>query len=306
MVTKRIIVSMATIPSRKERLLENLPAILNQSYYFDKLIINITDNLSDDDYEFYDSLTKKDDRISINRAEAKWRSCNKLLPTIKSHPEDVIITIDDDIYYPKHCFKYLVEQYEKTPNCVIAHEINPLLLDEGTGYISFYNGRDIKLMQKEWGKYLSGCALFPPHIFDGTDLFDYDKMMKCTNAVNDELWFWINSTLNGIMVVGLNYVSSFALDVITPWEKEEFRLANFNNSNEKLNSYMKVINEMYGERLLKQINNRPAIFTLDKDNVYSFMLIFKLVKKYYGNHWQIVTKDLTKGWLVELKERIKE
>ena len=83
----------------------------------------------------------------------------------------------------------LVKQYEKTPDCIVVHEINPLDLKDGL--INYHNTYDAKLGQKEWGKYLSNCALFPPKIFDGSDLFDYNKMMYCTNGNHDELWFWI-------------------------------------------------------------------------------------------------------------------
>ena len=126
---KKIIISMTTIPCRKKRLEENLPSILNQSYKFNKLVINIDDNLTKEDYLFYNSLKKLDKRIKINKADAKWRSCNKLLPTLKLYPEDIIITIDDDIYYPVDSIKYLVEEYKKNPECIIAHEINPIYTD---------------------------------------------------------------------------------------------------------------------------------------------------------------------------------
>ena len=202
---------MTTIPSRKERLEENISSILNQTAFFDTLVINIDDNLSNEDYEWYYDFAKTSDKIMINRANAMWRSCNKLLPTLLLFPDDVIITVDDDVYYPADCFKYLLEQHSKTPNYIVSHEVNPIIIENN--FITYLNGFDVKVNQYQWGKYLSNCCLFPPHVFDNTDLMDYNKMMTCTNGTHDELWFWVNSTLNNVKCVGLNYIRTFAYDV---------------------------------------------------------------------------------------------
>lgn len=300
---KKVIVSMTTIPGRKDRLEQNLDAILNQSYLFDTLVINVDDNLTDEDYAYYDELSKIDSRIVINKADAKWRSCNKLLPTIKLYPDDVIITVDDDIYYPVNCFKYLVEQYEKTPDCVIAHEVNPISVDKDN-FITFHNAYDVKLMQRQFGKYLSNCCLFPPHIFDGTDLYDYDKMMHCTNGTHDELWFWVNSLSNGVMTVGLNYVYSFALETKRPYTVGEYQLTNFNNTQEKINDYMVKINKMYGEKMLKTINSNEVVFTINKDNIYAFIALYKQIRSIYPQGFKIVFDDLTKNWRAFLTDFI--
>lgn len=298
---KKVIVSMTTIPVRKVRLIENLPSLLGQSYYFDKLVINVDDNLSEDDYKFYHTLTEIDSRIEINKSESKWRSCNKLLPTIKMYPEDIIITVDDDIYYPVHCVKYLVEQYMITPDCVIAHEVNPIEIDEN-GFITYKNMTDIKLKQVQWGKYLSNCCLFPPHIFDGSDVFDYDKMMSCTHGTHDELWFWVNSLLNGVQTVGLNYVLSFEAENIRQWGENEYKLTDFNNTDKKIYEYMKTINEMYGKKMLENIKSKPTVFFLDKDNVQTFIYSLKYLKMIYQYGILIDFGDLTKNWIKEVKE----
>lgn len=301
---QKIIISMTTIPQRIERLKTNIQSILNQSQKFDKLIINIDDNLSKNDYEFYKYLKTIDKRIIINKCEHKWRSCNKLLPTLKKYPNDIIITVDDDVYYPEHCFKYLIEQYNKTPDCIIAHEINPLLINKDFNYIDFINEYDIKLMQKEWGKYLSNCCLFPPHVFDNTDLYDYDKMMKCTNGTHDELWFWVNSTLNGVMCVGLNYVFSFAPEIIKPYEEDEYALNKINSVQETINGYMKNINEMYGDRLIEQIKNKKIHFTIDKDNIYSFFFLLPYIKIVYWYGYDINCQTLTNAWTDKLHKAV--
>ena len=305
-IDEKIILSMTTIPKRKDRLTDNLPAILNQSYKFDKLIINIDDNLSDDDYDFYNALKKIDDRIEINKAEAKWRSCNKLLPTLKKYPDDVIITVDDDIYYPKDTIKKLVEKWKEEPDCIIAHEINPIAISSDNKYVTYLNAFDIMLMQKEFGKYFSNCCLFPPHVFDGTDLYDYDKMMECTNGTHDELWFWVQSTINGVYCIGLDYVRSFAPEMLKQYEEGEYQLTNINNSNEKIKEYMDKINGLYGEKLLETIFTKRTKFFVDNDNVQLFIAKLPSILRLYDYGFSIVVGDITKAWDNELMKTLRK
>lgn len=297
-----VIVSMTTIPKRKKRLLDNLPYLLKQSYKFDKLIINVDDNLSDEDYMFYEKLKELDSRIEINKAEAKWRSCNKLLPTMKKYPHDIIITLDDDIAYPKDSVKYLVEEHEKHKGCVIAHEVNPIIVKNNN--VTYVNGYDVKLHQVEWGKYLSNCALFPPYSFDD-DVYDYDKMMQCTNGTHDELWFWVQTTIHGVQCIGLNYVRSMAPEMLEEYQEGEYNLSTFNNTQTKIDEYMKKINDMYGKRLIDNINKKPIIFTVTKDNLYSYLLLLHYIMKLYPIGTRFVLRDLTKSWKTKFLETFK-
>jgi hypothetical protein len=300
-----IIVSMTTIPKRKERLTDNLPSILKQSYQFDKLVINIDDNLSEDDYQWYENLKEEDSRIEINKCESKWRSCNKLLPTIKKYPEDIVITVDDDIYYPVDTIKLLVEVYENNKDCIITHEINPINFNRDMTYVSYENAYDVMLLQREWGKYFSNCCLFPPHVFDGSDLFDYDKMMECTNGTHDELWFWVQSTINGVQCIGLNYVRSFAPEMLKQYEEGEYQLTTFNNTAEKIEGYMKKINEMYGERLIKNITSKNVTFKVTKDNIYAFFFLLPYIRQIYWYGFDLNIESLTTDWRNKLLDVIK-
>jgi hypothetical protein len=159
-------------------------------------------------------------------------------------------------------------------------------------------------MQKSWSKYLSGCCLFPPHVFDGSNVFDWDKMMEVTNGTHDELWFWINSTLNGVRVIGLNYIWTFEFDVITKWKDDEFKLSNININEGKAEVYLEKINEIYGKELLKMLRSQKAEFTIHKDNALAFISNLNMVNKYYSSKtsygYSVKAVDLTKGWSVIL------
>lgn len=292
-MNKKVIVSMTTIPCRQKRLAENVESLLTQSYNFNVLLINIDDNLSDEEYQWYEDFAKQDYRIVINKSEAKWRSCNKLLPALTMYPDDIIITVDDDIYYPKDSLKELIKIYVNNPDCIIVHEINPLDLRDDK--INYFNAYDIKMGQKEWGKYLSNCALFPPKVFEGTDLFDYDKMMYCTDGNHDELWFWVNSTLNNIKVIASPYIRTFNPDVRSEWQEDEYRLCKINDDS-MMKVYADRITELYGKRLLHNITNNKTEFILTTDNVQHFCATYQTIKSIFYYGFTVDMSRLTNAW----------
>lgn len=153
-----------------------------------------------------------DPRVEVKLRDGRWRSANKLVWTYKDGPDAVIVCFDDDKAYPDECLEQLLEAWRRDPDCIIAQEVNPAAV-VSEGRIEYLNAVDVKLGQKEFGKYLSNACLFPPRCFS-EDLYDYDSFRYVTNGMHDELWFWIASTLNGTRCVGLDYTFSYEADGI--------------------------------------------------------------------------------------------
>lgn len=279
---EKIILSMTTIPSRKSRLEENIESLLNQTYKFDKLVINIDDNFSQEDINWYKKFAKKDNRIEIGFGETKWRSCNKLLPTLKKYHEDIIITIDDDIYYPNETIERLINKHNSFNNCIIAHEVNPIYVDKEHKTVIYLNDFDIMLEQISYCKYLSNCALFPPHSFDNTDLYNYEKMIYCTQGNHDELWFWINSTLNKTKVIGLDYVYSFGPETKNPYKDNEYQLTKLNENPQTIYNYNKLLNEVYGKQIYDIVTAEPVVFFVTTQNSQLFIALMPQIVRLYN------------------------
>lgn len=301
----KYVVSMTTIPSRKKRIKDNIESILGQSCQeFYKYCINIDDNLSEEDYAFYESLKELDERIEVNICDRKWRSCNKLLPTLKKYPDDVIITVDDDFLYPKDSIKYLIEKHNEKPDCIITHEINPIIVKDGK-FEMYVNSIDLKLGQIEYGKYLSNCCLFPPHIFDGTDLFDYEKMMQATNGTHDELWFWVNSTIKGVRVIGLNYVHDFGINMIKDSHSDGYQLCDINGNESNVYEYNNRIKRMYGDRLNEVLCKEKIEFVLTNENIYNFFYNFWIIREFYITNFILNVDNLEASYVHELSNFLK-
>lgn len=278
------VVSLATYSGRLPRLEKTLPYILNQTLPYDILLINVQDDMSDEEFSKFESLSKHDSRIIVKKRPAKWRSFNKFIHAYKEYKDHTIITVDDDICYPKHMISTLFDTHIRHPNTIIAHELNPIDIDCSSGKIINRMAADIKLRQKCFNKYLTGCCLFPPNIFDDCidDLSDFDEFMKITNATHDELWLWIHSTIKGIPVIGLDYTWTFDLDGAIP--SDEKSLCRINGNPMNVAEYDKRINESkYGKMLYNIVNETPVVFTVSNTNLLAITGNMSAINRIYQN-----------------------
>ena len=122
-------------------------------------------------------------------------------------------------------------------------------------------------MQREFGKYLTHSCLFPPHVFEGTEVFDFDKMMKLTNGTHDELWFWEQTTLKGVQVIGLDYTMSYGIDSTIQHQEGEYTLTDTNKIQTNIDEYNRKFNEEYGYRIGRILSAKPIEFFVTRENL---------------------------------------
>lgn len=258
-------------------------SILGQTFYHkvDIFYINIDDNLTDEDYIEYNKIATIDDKIKINIAEAKWRSANKLLPVYRLHHNDVIVCFDDDKMYPSDCLKQLCDKWIDNQDCIIAQEINPAIYDGNQ--IFYVNQIDVKLGQREFGKYLSNACLFCPNCFPD-EIYNFDNFMYITNGMHDELWFWIMSTINGVQCIGLDNTFSYGSDDGVTFDHDESALTHVNADIRNINGYNQRLNEKYGKDLLNNIANKPIEFCLNPIGIMVFVGHLKWIISLYGRY----------------------
>ena len=124
------------------------------------------------------------------------KSYKKLIPTLKKYPNQIIITIDDDIMYPIDFIEKLLNYYKKNPRRIYYY----------TGHCIQFNKEKIlpykKWMNKESKNLLLnfpigvGGVLYPPNCFY-SDILDEKKFMRfCPKG--DDIWFKVMSLLNNI------------------------------------------------------------------------------------------------------------
>ena len=123
----------------------------------------------------------------------------KLLPAMQRYPEDVIITVDDDIYYDETLlFDLLTEYHLHAPNCVICRDA--LVVGVRGGEVLPYAQWNEANPSDELPILPLGVSgvLYAPHIFS-KEVFNKDVFLSlCSHA--DDVWFMVQEQLDEISV----------------------------------------------------------------------------------------------------------
>ncbi len=195
---KRKVPLIVSLTSYKERF-DDLPlvlySLLKQSVKPDRIILWLSDEYNDL-FELPYAIT----RFIKNGLEIKFvkdiKSYTKIIYALKKFPDSIIITADDDIYYPKTWLEKLYYSYIKYPEDIQVHRAHRV-----------YFNKDQILPYEKWGKHVDeesarydnfltgvGGVLYPPGCFT-KEVFREDLFLKCSpNA--DDIWLWIMALLS--------------------------------------------------------------------------------------------------------------
>lgn len=193
----RIIVSLTTYGTRIFDVPLVIQSLFEQTQKADKIILW----LSEDEFSqkkiptLLDNMCKRG--LEIRFCE-ELRSYKKLLPTLRQYPDDVIITVDDDILYPYDLIEYLYKTYLAYPEDVIFNYGNKISFKEDKVLLEYddwsYVGNDGISSDFYFGIGVGGI-LYPPSTFND-EVFDYDKI-KALAPYADDIWFKMMAAKNG-------------------------------------------------------------------------------------------------------------
>ena len=254
---EKFIVSLTSFPERMHDIHYCLYSLLNQNFKPDKLLLWLAEEEFPNKEE---DIPKEVLNLKKNGLTIKWcnnlKSYKKLIPALKEYPNDIIITADDDIYYPKNWLKDLYEEHLEYPDCIISKRCRKIKIDYGE--IQSYN--EWKLFNKKTSpSYLNfstngGGSLFPPNSLNKS-ILEEDLFKKlCPSA--DDIWIWSMAILNKTKIKGskrpipnLKYINIARelglLNHKTLWEtnKKGANDIQFNNIITHYPEILKIINE---------------------------------------------------------------
>lgn len=244
---EEVIVSLTSFPARFDKLHLVIESILRQSMKPDKIILYLDDDVGVDIEELPDTVKNlREYGLTIEKRGGYIKPHKKYYYAIKEHPESIIITVDDDILYPKNLIEELFAVHRKFPNCVVATRSHRILFDKD-GTIKKYNDWEwmCELVEKPSMQLMAtGCGgvLYPVHCMD-EKLLDMSLIQKLSpNA--DDLWLKVMQVLKHTPVVNCNQSVRKQRVVVDGSQEESLNSSNVHQNRNDI--YMNNLMEYFG------------------------------------------------------------
>lgn len=196
---KDIIISLTTYPPRIKTVEQTIKTLLNQTCEYKKILLILKNNdFPNREKDLPDNLRKlAGDKFEFLWVSEDLRSYSKLIPTLHEYPEDIIVTVDDDMLYEKDWLEKLYKAYTKNPAMIHAHRAHRITF-ENKKTIKPYKKWDLNIqnVKPSFNNFLTGCGgvLYPPHVLY-KDIFNKDLFEKLAPTA-DDIWFWAMAVLN--------------------------------------------------------------------------------------------------------------
>lgn len=190
-----IIISLTSIPSRLNVLPVVIRGLMSQTVDPKKIILWLNKGL---DGTIPSSLLNLQNELFEIRFSELDCPHLKLVETLESFPNDIIITCDDDSIYDFKLVENLYKEHLKSPKAIVANvtrEVTPNI-DKG-GYVTYSKwkyGTFSKSVNSHIFPLGVGGVLYPPKSFHPS-ILDRELFLKLTPK-SDDMWFKVMSVLN--------------------------------------------------------------------------------------------------------------
>ena len=213
-----IIVSLTSIQSKLDDASLTIQSLLAQNVKADKVVLWLSKepHLLDDGVQEVPESIKSLEKDGL---EVKWTkntgSYRKLIPTAKlmNRENCLIVTADDDVIYPEHWLKGLVEEYNKNEGCVICYRGR--IMSKSTALNKWLTNKKLKPYMKWLGTHEvedksqlgPSFEIFPTGkdgvLYPSDKLHEelFNKSIYLTMApTNDDIWFKAMTMITGTKV----------------------------------------------------------------------------------------------------------
>lgn len=227
---ERIIVAFTSYPKRIQTVYKVLDSIINQTVIPDKIILYLS-SLEFEKFENVPNLNKYEKYgFEIHWCEENLKSHKKWFYAFSEYPDDIIITIDDDVIYKKTAIEVLIKYHKYFPKAVIARRTHLIVCDSDgaiASYEDWYGDCKMYVGVPRMDLLAVGNAgiLYPSHIFT-QEVFNTNVFMKeC--QYGDDLWLKVMEVYRDIPVV----LAEDSSDDIFLTEYQDSSLYTVHNSN---------------------------------------------------------------------------
>jgi len=206
---KKIIVSLTSFPAAIMYAEHAIQSILNGAVLPDKIVLYLTFSQFQDGkipHELQE-IASKNPVFEIRNYDEDIRSYRKLIPALKDFPDDVIVTIDDDVWYNKNMLRDLLDLHKQIPNVIIANRAKRIKMNTAYRKWKKYRWYNFLTRKLHFGfKNIQtgvGGVLYPPNSLK-SDMLD-SNIFKEIAPTTDDIWFWAAAVANGTKIVPFPY-----------------------------------------------------------------------------------------------------
>lgn len=205
-----VIVTLTTFPLRIGRLWLVIESMRRQTIQPDKIILWLASSqFAKDDIPKSLQWYCKNYILEIRFVDEDLRSYKKFYYSLLEYPKDVIVTIDDDIFYKKNLLGELIETYVNyDKEAVVAHRGYDVVKTQNslTSYRSWNKSINYLKLSSNIFHTSGGGTLYKKSFFDDRVLDKHVFIEKCLLA--DDVWLNIMLQLNGTPTVLLSNPST--------------------------------------------------------------------------------------------------
>jgi len=197
----KLIVTLTSYPDRMYDIHYSVYSLLKQSKKPDMVILY----LAEEQFPNKEAdLPQKLLKFKENGLTIKWckdlKSYKKLIPALKEFPNDIIVTADDDIFYPENWLLKLYEAYLKNPEFIHAHRVHKITFEDGkirpyTSWKGCINDNSADFINFPT---TGGGVLYPPKSLSPDVLNEELFLNLAPNA--DDIWFFAMAVLNNTKI----------------------------------------------------------------------------------------------------------
>lgn len=199
---KQVIVSLTSFPKRIPTLHLVIECILRQTVKPDKIVLYLTQSQVPDIKSLPKSLLDLQKRgLEIKLCPDEIRSHTKYFYAMQQFPEDIVITVDDDLFYRTDLIESLLKNHENHPNAIIANWTKEII----PGKTKYTEWPDNHVPHENCSQLLLGVSgvLYPPHAID-EDAFDVESI-KNLSLTADDVWLTAMARKKGTPIYFTGY-----------------------------------------------------------------------------------------------------